>query len=407
MCCVIAAGCYRPAEVACGITCAAGTCPGQLVCNAADQLCYAPASGACSDAGVLGPGPDDGDGGPSSNMCYGHDPFKVCVGPPAGFQRWTSRTVIDTDACPTNLGGQYVNVGTVSVCALVASDFDIATTVEAHGSRPLVLVSLGAIVIAGTIDVGSHPGKRGPASNTACTPPAAGTRDTRGIGGAGGSFRGRGGDGAVPTVDGSHPPALALDPIPLPTRLVGGCAGGDGGGAVSSDMMNLGDGSAGGASGGALYLVAVLQVALQSPGWINASGAGGRQVVPNANNDSGGGGGGGGSGGLVRIDAPNLAINGAIVASGGGGASGAPAADSGAPGGEPDPTKPEMAAPGGAILAMGGRGGAGNSAVNAFAGETPPGPTGDSGGGGGGGGGGHIVLVGTRTGSGLIIPLPE
>lgn len=400
MCCVIAAGCYRPAEVACGITCAAGACPGQLVCNAADQLCYAPASGACTDAGPIGP--DDGDGGPDPSMCYGRDPFKVCVGPPADFQRWISRTVIDTDACPTALGGQSVNVGTVPVCALVASGFDIATTVEAHGSRPLVMVSLGAIAITGTIDVASHPGKRGPASNTACTPPPAGTRDMRGIGGAGGSFRGRGGDGAVPAVDAGHPATLALDPIPLPTRLVGGCAGSDGSGAAG-----LGDGSAGGASGGALYLVAVLQVALQSSGWINASGAGGRQVVPNVMNNAGGGGGGGGSGGLIRIDAPSIAINGTIVLNGGGGASGAPAASSGAPGGEPDPTKPEMAAPGGSIIAMGGRGGDGNSAVNAFAGETPLGPTGDSGGGGGGGGGGHVVLVGTRSGSGLIIPLPE
>jgi hypothetical protein len=397
MCCVIVAGCYRPAELACGITCASGTCPGQLVCNAADQLCYAPASGACTDAGLIRPDDD----GAVPGMCYGHDPFKVCVGPPAGLTRWISRTVIDTDVCPTDLGGQYVNVGTVPVCALVATDFDIATTVEVHGSRPLVLVSLGAIAIAGTIDVASHAGKRGPASNTGCIPPAAGTRDMRGIGGAGGSFRGRGGDGAVPAVDGSHPATLALDPIPQPARLIGGCAGGDGSGAAG-----LGEGSAGGASGGALYLVAVVQVALQAPGWINASGAGGRQVVPNAMNNSGGGGGGGGSGGLIRIDAPTIAINGTIAANGGGGASGAPGAGSGAPGGEPDPAKPEMAALGGAIAAMAGRGGAGNDALNAFAGETPPAPAGDSGGGGGGGGGGHIVLVGTRTGSGVIVPRP-
>src|ERR1044071_1534181 len=156
MCCVIAAGGYRPAEVACGITCAAGTCPGQLVCNAADQLCYAPAAGACTDAGILGPGPDDGDGGPVSGTCYGHDPFQACVGPPAGPQRWVTRTVIDTDTCPPDLGGQTINIGPVGVCAVVATEIAITTTVETHGSRPLVLVSLGAITINGTIDVASH-----------------------------------------------------------------------------------------------------------------------------------------------------------------------------------------------------------------------------------------------------------
>ncbi|HEY6180132.1 MAG TPA: hypothetical protein VIX73_37080, partial [Kofleriaceae bacterium] len=184
------------------------------MCNAADQLCYAPASGACSDAGVLGPGPDDGDGGPVGDSCFGHAPFVVCVGPPAGPQRWNAPTPIDTDVCPAALGGQLVDVGTVPACAMVATDMQITGSVDVHGSRPLVLVSLGSISIAGTIDVASHASKRGPAANTACTPPGGGTPDVRGVGGAGGSFHGRGGDGDVPSVDPMHLPNRALDPLP-------------------------------------------------------------------------------------------------------------------------------------------------------------------------------------------------
>src|SRR2546430_629819 len=74
-----AAGCYRPVEVACGVTCAGGTCPGQLVCNAADQLCYAPATGACSETG---------DDGLPKTDCFGSGPFRVCVAPPDGPQSW-------------------------------------------------------------------------------------------------------------------------------------------------------------------------------------------------------------------------------------------------------------------------------------------------------------------------------
>jgi len=125
-------------------------------------------------------------------------------------------------------------------------------------------------------------------------------------------------------------------------------------------------------------------------------------------NHSGGGGGGGGSGGLVRIDAPSIAIDGAILANGGGGASGAPSTGSGMAGGEPDPRNPEAGAFGGLVVIVSGsgRGGDGNDTTVPFAGATPPVPVADIGGGGGGGGGGYIVFVGTRTGSGIIVPPP-
>jgi len=394
MCCVIAAGvtgaagCYRPVEVACGITCAGGTCPGQLACNAADQLCYAPATGACSETG---------DDGLPKTDCFGSGPFRVCVAPPGGPQSWTAPVQIDTDACPAALGGQLVHVGAVAVCAVVGTDIAIGDRVDVHGSRPLVVASGGAIAITGKIDVASHGGTRGPAANTACNPPGGGPPDMRGVGGAGGSFRGRGGDGAVPPVDASHPPNHALDPIAAPTQLVGGCAGGDGG-----DTTGVGAGSAGGSSGGALYLVARQRVELHAGGWINASGAGGEEVIADIAG-GGGGGGGGGSGGMVRIDAPSIAIDGTIAANGGGGAAGASNALDGLPGGDPDPAQPALSAPGGSTP---GPGGAGNDSTVGFSGMAGAVPPDGAGGGGGGGGGGHVVLIGNRTGTGAISPPP-
>src|SRR5215831_10185137 len=104
-------------------------------------------------------------------------------------------TVIDTDRagdCAPDA------VGSSAYCILAGSSITImgAQLLSAHGSRPLVLMSSGAITVAGTIDVAGHvmgmPQPTGPG-----VPPAMGpsspcvpaTAAAAGGGGAGGSFR--------------------------------------------------------------------------------------------------------------------------------------------------------------------------------------------------------------------------
>jgi hypothetical protein len=348
------------------------------------------------------------DGPPAGTVCAGGTnggPLHFCaleasIGPRTYAASVDVNTDVDCDRMEAASGGQP------SLCLVMATDMTImaGATITAHGSRPLVLVSMGTLTVSGIVDVSSHAaGMTGAAANDAsCTTangglPQQASTSTSG-GGAGGSFGTAGGAGGAP----GNGTAVAAEPAingAQLTRLRGGCRGGDGG------RDHDGHFGAGGASGGAVYLMATTQIDLKG-GQVLANGAaGGGGAFPSAADFPGGG--GGGAGGLVMLDSPAIVLQSAIVmASGGGGGGGQGAGPSaGMGGGEPTATAPLAAAGGGVGGMMAGSGGFGSSL-------SAPGPGGGgiegvgTGGaaGGGGGGAGVIRLFGPVTGTSQIVP---
>jgi len=269
-----------------------------------------------------------------------------------------------------------------SVCVIYATDITVGATIRAQGKRPLALAATGTIVVDGTVDVSSSMAKglgAGGDDGQCMFKRDAGYRSG---GGAGGSFAGKGGDGGTGTID-PGTSGLASDPIQLPDRLRGGCAGGS--------VAN---------GGGGVELVASTSITIAGTGRILANGGGGT-----GGGYLGGfqlGGGGGGSGGLIRIAAPSITVRGILTANGGGGGEGGDnAAATGMAGG--DGTMSTTAALGGAGGGNGGDGGGGTGGAT-VAGGPGISPTAASLGGGGGGGGiGFIVLTGTAETTGATI----
>jgi hypothetical protein len=270
-------------------------------------------------------------------------------------------------------------------CVVAAAGLTLpaGATLTAHGDKPLVLLSTAAMDLSGDIDVGSHrAGLRGPGANPtetgACSFTMAPVGPTMGGGGYGGSLGtpGGGGGNAATQTTGGGLAGSKLDTFP--TELRGGCKGGDGSKIV--DPLAVG-----GDGGGAIALVAAMQIHVDA--MINASGGGGQGGLAIASN----GGGGGGSGGMIVFDSSVPLTFGARVklwANGGGGAQGSSAL-LGGNGGES--TDPMQAAPGGSGSGTGGAGGSGSLGSDSGAGGTT---TTVGGGGGGGGGGGFIHAPG-------------
>jgi hypothetical protein len=187
-----------------------------------------------------------------------------------------------------------------------------------------------------------------------------------GSGGVGGKNNGTGGAGGI---------AWGSATVPM---LVGG-AGGAGGNAPSS--------GAGGGGGGAIQILSNTQIQIASGGSINVGGCAG-DVASGAHP-----GGGGGAGGAIVLEAPLVAILGALAANGGGGAGG----DNGA--------SPGAAGQLGPALAQGGAGNAGNeNGGSGAAGTTFVGGNAANGGAhcGGGGGGVGWIRINTRAGSAML-----
>jgi hypothetical protein len=294
-----------------------------------------------------------------------------------------------------------------SLCLVMATDMTILSgmTITARGSRPLVLVAMGTLTLSGTVDVSSHAGgiTGASANDASCATTTGGqpqqaASNTSG-GGAGGSFGSAGGTGGAPggAQQGALPGA-SVEGTEL-TTVRGGCPGGDGG------HDHDGHFGAGGASGGAVYLMATTKIYLKG-GQILANGArGSGGAFANAADFPGGG--GGGAGGLVMLDSPNIELqSGVMMASGGGGGGGqGGGASPGANGGEPTATAPLAPAGGGPGGTMAGSGGFGSSL-------SAPGPggggidtTGAGGAGGGGGGGAGVIrMFGPSTGTSQIVP---
>ncbi|HEU0030056.1 MAG TPA: hypothetical protein VFQ53_05455 [Kofleriaceae bacterium] len=259
-------------------------------------------------------------------------------------------------------------------CAIIADTIDIQMTAKLRvvGPRPLVVIGLASMSMAGEIDISGTQAQAGAGARDAatCNPPAPGVQG----GGGGGSFvatGGRGG-GVVNGGGGAPTPVITAD-----RTLRGGCAGSDGG------APNAGQG---GQPGGAVALMTRNTMAIS--GRIDASGGGGGGGLFV---DSGGGGGGGGAGGLIVLEATTFAISGAVFANGGGGGAGGATTSAGPSGGDPA----SFDVPGlGGVNADGTAGRGGNGGV-----RTTPATAGTTaqdtccGGGGGGGSVGVIYMI--------------
>jgi hypothetical protein len=353
---------------------------------------HSPAAAPASDAAVDGASIDGPD---HPNFCLGNAVVMACLTQmPAAPIVIKSLTAIDTDtsdSCSPDAVG-----ASAAYCILAGSSITIngGQVLSAHGSRPLVLMSSGAITVMGAIDVAGHlmgfPQATGPAvppatgAGSPCAPaPAA----TNGGGGGGGSFGSIGGGGGAD--DNGKLGGVPPGPV-VPTALRGGCSG----------EAGPGGGPAGG-GGGAVALLAVTQI--QIDGMIDASGGGGRGSM----NDHHGGG-GGGAGGMIEIDAPMVSGAGGarIFANGGSGGEGS-GGNNGRDGNDA-PLDPNMAAIGGTGGSTGGDGGRGANRNAQGGNAAGAGGNGTSGGGGGGGGGGVGVIQLYQGGSlpGTVSPPP-
>jgi hypothetical protein len=366
---VLVAGCYQPsAELPCTVTCGlANACPGELTCDPMDHVCKR--NGSCDpsppDAHV-----QDVPDAPSDELgpfCIGRGGLlpHICLGatPTGSFGAADVVAPINTD---TDARCQIVTLVAGDVCVIARDSITIppAATLRAFGSKPLVLIGVAEITVAGIIDVsstGNLASNLGAGRNWASCP--TGTIPTTQGGGAGGSFGGSGGLGGSGDGTGTGG-GLSGNPA-IPTSVRGGCPGQGGDGSLSS---------LGGAGGGAVYLLSNQTVTVASGGGINASGAGGGGGGASA------GGGGGGSGGLIAIDAATISDGGGyLMANGGGGGCGHAGSSPGA--GAPTPT--HGAVPAGCNnnpLEAGGAGGH-DSAIPSSGRAAS---LGDSGGGGGG-----------------------
>ncbi|HEX3765424.1 MAG TPA: hypothetical protein VHW23_42305 [Kofleriaceae bacterium] len=359
-------------------------------------LALAPACG-FSGSGGSEPMPDAG------SVCVG-SLIPICF--PASALPTMARTLgafdIDTDMVGSGALCDQNNDQKARYCVVTGARITLPVdmTLTAHGDKPLVLLSTGAVELQGTIDVSSHvTGARlrgagaDPNDSQACAFAMPATVARAGGGGAGASLGTQGGAGGNPAaqVAGGGLPGNKLAAVPSAVR--GGCRGGDG-------TANVGSPAAGGDGGGAIAVIATLQIHLDGA-TINASGGGGAGATRLAVN----GGGGGGSGGMIVFDSPQPVVFGAnskLWANGGSGGQGSTATIDGAGGGES--SSPMTAASSTSVAGGGGPGGAGSQGSKLGTGGQD-GPA-DGGGGGGGGGGGFIHGPGL-TASDSISPPPS
>lgn len=307
---------------------------------------------------------------PPGATCYGPAGWQACFTTlPAGAKMLPKD--INTDggapcvATPAGWGAPQP-----AACFIIGDTITVpggGTT--ATGRKPLVLVAKSQITVTGVLTVATTKG----AQPTECQAfgkdpnPAAGG-NVGGGGGAGGSFITRGGNGGSGDNGSQNGQAAPFD-LAAPAYLRGGCPGQAGG---AANPPEAGDPGLGGSS---VYLLSGGDIALQ--GAINASGSGG------GGGDKRAGGGGGGSGGMIVLYGATITIPAApapapvLIANGGGGGAGSTGNKAG-PGGDPSVTSATAPTPGG------GNGGSGYPATaNVLDGNGGQG-NGDGGGGGGG-----------------------
>lgn len=232
-------------------------------------LALAPACGFRSSA-------DGGTGGAidAGPVCFGAT-VPICF--PASAVPAAQRTLgafqINTDLTGSGSLCDQHNDQQARYCVVPGAGLTLPAglTLTAQGDKPLVLLSTGAVELAGNIDVSSHQtggqlrgAGASPMDPAACAFAMPATAATMGGGGAGASLGTEGGGGGSQTTSGSGggAPGSKLDGVP--SALHGGCKGGDG-------AANAGSPAAGGDGGGAVAVIAVQQIHVEGA-TINASG---------------------------------------------------------------------------------------------------------------------------------------
>ncbi len=364
-------GCYRPRiEGACEVRCDvanAPACPSGLTCGA-DNLCYEDVE--CRELGVdAAIVPDAHSGDPST-----------CAG--VGWLAETCPVVIT----PPRVLGSAINTETdcdeifVNNCLIAAEAITMSGTFVVTGPRPLVVFARKSLTVAAgsVIDVLAGSGN-GCAASTAGASTGVGSAATGG--GPGGTLGGRGGYGGGAS---TNVKAMSVAATTI-TTFRPGCPGGNGG--VGPSTLP----AAGGAGGGAIYLVAGEMITIA--GTLRAPGRGGAGATPQAGASAGGG--GGGSGGMIVLDAPRILVQGALLAHGGGGGGGARDGTGGS--GGAGTIVNGAAANGGLSAGTGSSAGGSGSGGSSLTGGTALDATAGGGAGGGGGGAGVIKMFSAMT----------
>ncbi len=309
------------------------------------------------------------DAPPMGANCFGHGFTVVCpkIVPTTAYSI-SATTMVDTSVGSSDC--LELMPANDTVCVVGGTKVTISSFLKAHGSRPLVVLSLSTLDVISEIDVNSAKDSPGAgATGAGCT----GTAPTlAGGGGYGGSFGGKGGNGGA-----TVPPGGAAGDAFVPTALRGGCPGGAG--KDPTGFVGLG--------GGAVALIAVDAISVL--GTINASGTYGSGGVSGAS-----GGNGGGAGGMIVFDSATLGVGAIaqIFANGGGGGEGT--SSSGTTGGDgADPSSTTAGGHGGNGTSSGGNGGDGATLGTARDPvDAESGGDGTTTGGAGGGGGGFGVI---------------
>ena len=282
------------------------------------------------------------------------------------------------DSAFTKLNVSTVVVtGTTDIRVFLGGSFDIDDVVIT-GTKAVAFVSPGSVTIRGVIDASANKNVSGPgaatAATTGCVGQTATDPNTNIVVGGGGGHATRGGAGVetyplAPGSDGGVFISGAGGPAFLGSALVGGCVG-------------AGPSLAGG-GGGAVQIDSLTKIEFTSAprlGFIDVGGGGARQASALAS--------GGGAGGLVVLEAPEVALGG-VTSNGGAGAT------CGVDGKDATPSQ---------AVAAGAGANCGNNPQRGFSGSggtldhTPGDGTGPYGGAGGGGAVG-VMFVNTLDGS--------
>jgi hypothetical protein len=259
-------------------------------------------------------------------------------------------------------------------------------------SRPLVLIALETITIAGSLDgsskaeVGIAGGSSPKTEKTKGVGPGGGSASGALAASGGGSYCGIGGGGAAETGGTATLGGTAYG-TPAITPLVAGSSGGD----VGS-----------GAGGGAIQLVAGKTITIEASGKINV-GAGGGGFGGISTQEAKGG----GSGGSILLESLAVTVAGTLAANGGGAGAGT-SSDVGAPPPN-DPsganaTADATAAAGGKLgvgPSSGGSGSAGTT-IDGAAGSFTPNTASTNNAAGGGGGGAGRIRINTKSGQATL-----
>ncbi|RKH08977.1 hypothetical protein D7V97_17885, partial [Corallococcus sp. CA053C] len=218
--------------------------------------------------------------------------------------------------------------GELAPVLIPVSSVSLGGTLTLVGSRPVILAVYGDAILDQSILANGRGTQPGAGGNQACalSKGANGSFSNREGGGGGGGGNGTAGaEGGLGFTDGARGTGGSSQSN-TPQPLVGGCAGGDGGGVTPTIEGK------GGAGGGALQISVARTLTVSK--FISTSGGGG-----NGGGATGpvgaAGGGGGGSGGQVVLEALKVTLtSGArLTANGGGGGEGGGAKSNGGSGG--------------------------------------------------------------------------